>query len=99
MLYSGAVANDAEGRKLTKYRSLVAMYSFVPVAVETNGAMGEEAAAFFHDIVRRIAAATNEPKSFHFLMQRLSLTVQRGNEAYSCSELYRRHSGCQTFYF
>ena len=77
----GAVANEAESRKSTKYRSLSALYSFMPVAVETLGALGEEAFAFFRDLGHRIAAVTSEPRSFQFLMQRLSVTVQRGNAA------------------
>ena len=81
VLNAGAVANDSERRKSSKYRSLAALYSFMPVAVETLGALGEEASAFFSDLGHRIAAVTNEPRSFQFLMQRLSVTVQRGNAA------------------
>lgn len=77
----GAVANDAENRKSSKYRSLAACYNFKPVAVETLGALGEEASAFFEDLGRRITAVTAEPRSFQFLMQRLSVTLQRGNAA------------------
>ena len=70
----GAVANDAEDRKSSKYRSLAACYSFKPVAVETPGALGEEASAIFQDLGRRITAVTAEPRSFQFLIQRLSVT-------------------------
>ena len=52
-----------------------------PVAVETMGALGEEASAFFQDLGRRITAVTAEPRSFQFLMQRLSVTLQRSNAA------------------
>ena len=76
-----AVANDAESRKSSKYRSLSAMYCFVPVAVETLGALGEEASAFFSELGHRIAAVTFEPRSHQFLLQRLSVAVQRGNAA------------------
>jgi hypothetical protein len=57
------------------------MYSFTPVAVETLGALGEQAFAFFRDLGHRIATVTAEPRSFQFFMQRLSVTVQRGNAA------------------
>ena len=77
----GAVATDAESRKRSKYSSLAATYYFVPVAVETLGALGEEAVAFFSDLGRRIAATTGEPRSSAFLFQRLSVAVQRGNAA------------------
>lgn len=81
VLSPGAVANDAESRKSSKYKSLTALYSFTPVAVETLGALGEEATAFFHDIGRRMVAVTAEPRSLQYFLQRLSVTVQRGNAA------------------
>ena len=75
------MANDAESRKSAKYRSLAVLYSFMPVAVETLGALGEEAYTLFRDLGHRIAAVTTEPRSFQYLMQRLSVTVQRVNAA------------------
>ena len=81
VISAGTVATDAESRKSAQYRSLAAFYCFMPVAVETLGALGEEAYKFFRDLGHRIAAVTTEPKSFQFLMQRLSVTLQRGNAA------------------
>jgi len=75
----GSVANDAESHKSAKYQSLSPMYCFTPVAVETLGALGDEASHFFRDIGQRIATVTGEPRSYQFLMQRLSVSVQRGN--------------------
>ena len=77
----GAVANDAESRKSLKYQSLAVLYRFTPIAVETLGALGDEATAFFRDIGHRIADVTAEPRSLQFLLQRLSVAVQRGNAA------------------
>ena len=51
------------------------------MAVETLGALGVEATAFLKDLGRRIAATTKEHQSFEFLMQRVSVVVQRGNAA------------------
>ena len=70
-----------EDRKRAKYTALCDQYCFVPLAVETLGALGEEAATFFRDIGRRIAVATGEPRSTQFLFQRLSIAIQRGNAA------------------
>ena len=39
----GAVANDAESRKSLKYQSLAVLYRFTPIAVETLGALDDEA--------------------------------------------------------
>jgi len=77
----GAVATEAEARKRTKYNCLAATYYFVPVAVETLGALGEEATAFISDLGHRIVATSGEPRSTAFLFQRLSIAIQRGNAA------------------
>ena len=45
----------------------------------TLGAVGESALDFLQELGRRIASSTAEPRSFSFLMQRLSVAVQRGN--------------------
>ena len=79
VLGSGVVANDAESRKSTKYSSLSALYRFIPIAVETLDVPGDEALSFSHDLGQRIAVATAEPRSYQFLMQRLSVAIQRGN--------------------
>ena len=81
VLGSGVVANDVESRKLTKYSLLSALYQFIPITIETSGVPGDEALSFFHDLGQRIAVATAEPRSFQFLMQRLSVAIQRGNAA------------------
>ena len=54
------VAVDAEERKRAKYTALCDQYCFVPLAVETLEALGEEAATFFRDIGHHIAVATGE---------------------------------------
>ena len=51
VLGPGTVACDAEFRKKLKYASLSATtYNFIPIAVETIGALGDEASAFFKDL-------------------------------------------------
>ena len=76
-----AACTVADDRKRAKYTALCDQYCFVPVAVETLGALGEEAATFLRDIGRRIAVAAGEPRSTQFLFQRLSIAIQRGNAA------------------
>ena len=78
---TGAVAACAEQRKRAKYTHLEATHFFIPIAFETFGAIGEEGRSFFKDLGRRIAVTTKEPQSLQFLLQRLSIAVQRGNAA------------------
>ena len=66
----GAVADFAERPMSEKYRSLSIL-----------GALGAEASRFFRVLGQRITAVTGEPRSFQFLTQQLSVTVQIGNVA------------------
>ena len=75
----GNVATEAEGQKKLKYADLSSTYNFVPVAVETLGALGEDADDFVHELGRRITAVTGERRATEFLLQRLSVAIQRGN--------------------
>jgi len=94
----GSVANDAESRKSAKYQTLSPLYCFTPVAVETLGALGDEASIFFRDIGQRIATVTGEPRSYQFLMQRLSVSVQRGNAACVLGTVPSAHGLDDIFY-
>ena len=76
---AGAVAAEAEGRKKLKYSSLNSSYFFMPVAVETLGVIGPDSLAFLHDLASRIRMATMEPLALQYLLQRLSVSIQRGN--------------------
>ena len=58
VLSSGAVVNDAEGRITVKYHRLSPLYSFTPIAVETFGAIGNEADAFFRIVGKRMSDVT-----------------------------------------
>ena len=68
--------------KKSKYASLSATtYNFIPIAVETIGALGDEASALFKDLSKRIEQVTSESRSEQFIVQTLSITIQRGNAA------------------
>ena len=75
---AGAVADEAERKKKLKYSSLLATHHFIPIA---SGVFGSEATSFFKELARRIKIETGEPRSFHFLAQRIAVAIQRGNAA------------------
>ena len=77
----GAVASVAETKKRSKYVEISRTFHLIPIAVETLGALGDDAAAFFSDLGSRIKTVTNEHRSFAYLMQRVSVAIQRGNAA------------------
>lgn len=80
----GAVANLAESSKCRKYQHLSPSHCFTPVAFESLGAVGSMTLAFLKDIGRRIHLVTGEARASFFLLQRLSVAVQRGNSALVC---------------
>jgi hypothetical protein len=53
----------------------------VSVAIETFDALDDEATAFVTEVGRRIAAVTLERRSTAFLMQLVSVALQRRNGA------------------
>jgi hypothetical protein len=53
-LGQGFVANDAEERKIPKYSALAANFTFTPIAIETRGALGLKASAFFSELGHRL---------------------------------------------
>ncbi len=79
--HAGAVANEAEALKMAKYSWLSQQNHFVPIAIETLDAIGDEGMELLKDIGRRIAQSTQEPRATAYLFQRLSVAVQQGNAA------------------
>ena len=78
---AGAVAALAERNKEEKYAALNQHHIFTPVAIETAGPFGPETFTFLRELGCRLKQATGEAKSFSYLLQRLSVAVQRGNAA------------------
>ena len=76
-----AVAGLAEKEKKERYRGLSQTHLFVSVAIETSGAMGSEALDFFKELGKRIPFLTHEVKSVSYIIQQVSMAVQRGNAA------------------
>ena len=72
---AGAVAEEAEKKKRTKYAHLEESHHFVPVAVETLGVFGPEARSFLRELGRRIENSTSDPLSHLYLKQRISVAV------------------------
>ena len=78
---AGLVAAQAEQRKNRKYAELLASHHFTPVAVETSGVFGPEAASFFKDLGHRLRLQSGDILSYSHLVQQVAVAVQRGNAA------------------
>lgn len=81
MRSAGSAAETAAKLKHAKYAALESMYDFVPVAVETAGPWGNEARELFRDLGRRLRERGNDPRSGSWLVQQVSIAIQRGNAA------------------
>lgn len=76
---AGATSATAVARKSVKYAWLGSTYIFISIALETLGAMNNEALKFFVRLGRRIAVNLNDNRETSFLFQRLSVLIQRFN--------------------
>ena len=54
---------------------------FVPVVIETTGVLGPETVSFLKELSNRLRQVTGDEDTYHHLLQRLSVAVQRGNSA------------------
>jgi hypothetical protein len=77
----GSAATLREDDKTRKYGNLLDSFVFIPVAIETTGVVGPKGLKFLQDVGRRLRETTGEPRSTFFLLQKISLAVQRGNAA------------------
>ena len=77
----GSAATKAEARKRVTYKNLLTTYRFEPVAIETTGVLGESSTRFIAELGKRITGSTGDRRETHWLRQRLSIAVVRGNTA------------------
>ena len=87
------VANKAEKDKVAKYAELADRYQVRAIAFETMGPASDSTVGLIKAIGRRIAQATGDTRSGDFLLQRLSLAVQRGNATAVLGSMPRQPTG------
>ena len=75
---AGAVAAHSAALKRHKYAEISATHIFMPLAVETLGVWEEEGLSFLKELGRRTSLLTGERRETVYLLQRLSVAVQRG---------------------
>jgi len=78
---AGSVADKAERHKHNHYISLKENHLFTPIAFETLGCMGPETRIFIKKLGSLLKRASGEPRSMDYLLQKLSISIQRGNAA------------------
>ena len=78
---AGKAAKQSENRKHNKCKDLKDNYMFTPIAIETIGSWGPESLKFVKELWKQIQENTGEKQAKSYMIQRLSMTVQRGNAA------------------
>ena len=76
-----SAAEEREFKKVDKYSNLSDNYHFVPVGVETYGAFGPQGLKLLKKIGRKVCEVTGEKRSTYFLLQSISMAIQRANAA------------------
>jgi len=75
----GMVAELAAERKLIKYSNLPSNLIFQPIVVENLGAFSSSSSDFISVLDHKISSVSGEERETSFLLQRLSVALQRFN--------------------
>lgn len=76
---AGKAAVKAQTDKMSHYQELSLNYIIQPVAVETLGSWGPDSLSFVRQIGQRIADNIGDKRSTSYLLQAISMAIQRGN--------------------
>jgi hypothetical protein len=76
---AGAAADRAATLKHSKYQTISQTHIFIPVAIETSGVWNDEGLNFMIELGRRLTAITSDQRETTFLLQRISIAIQRSN--------------------
>ncbi|KAF2894756.1 hypothetical protein ILUMI_11417 [Ignelater luminosus] len=79
---AGQVAENAAIRKCNKYKTIVDQnYQFLAFVAKTLGLWSNSARSFVNKLGHRMMVATGDARSKQFVIERISLAIQRGNPA------------------
>lgn len=76
---AGSAAEEGFKLKCGKYEELEDRFHVMPVSIETHGPIASESLRFLRQLGSRIEQKSGESRSTEFLLQRISIAVQRGN--------------------
>jgi len=76
---AGAAAEAADISKQSKYAAILSSHTFCAIACETLGPINSNGLDFIQELGRRLSTCTGDPREGAFLLQRISVIIQRGN--------------------
>ena len=80
-LEPGKAAEARETHKLKKYEELKSNYIVTPIAIETFGPWAPMVLKLIKEVGKKIGNITGEKISTYYLLQSISIAIQRGNTA------------------
>ena len=92
---AGGAAAEMDRRKRDKYKELDDRYEVVPIVVETLGALGPSAQSFLRSLGHRLSLKSGESRATEFLIQSVSVAIQRGNAKCIRGTMVKSH-GCES---
>ena len=75
----GKAAEISETKKLAKYDALANNYIVTPIAIETLGPWAPMGLKLIKEVGKKIADLSGEKRSTSYLLQSISMAIQRGN--------------------
>ena len=75
----GKAAEISETKKLAKYDALANNYIVTPIAIETLGPWAPMGLKLIKEVGKKIADLSGEKRSTSYLLQSISVAIQRGN--------------------
>ena len=78
-IIAGGAAELASSRKQGKYNLLAKTYDFCAVAFESLGPINEDGLNLLKELGRRLTIVSGDTREFPFLLQRISIAIQRCN--------------------
>jgi len=77
-LKTGGAATRREADKNWKYSNSLAQFIFVALAIESSGTWDTAGLNFIQEVGRRIQIVSGDARATTFLIQHLSIVIQRG---------------------
>ena len=74
---TGSAAKGTASRKEIKCAALDHSYTFIPLAFETYEPINNKGTKFLQELGRRLRTISDDPRESVFLLQRLSIILQR----------------------
>ena len=89
---ASSAAERAASNKVSKYTQILTSHDFTPIAVETLGPINDSGLDLLSQLGKKMSAVSGDRRESSFLLQRISITLQRFNALALSSTFNDLHS-------